>query len=62
MASASSILNRIYTISAVGTVIIGLIALVAGVSTAVVEPIVLLGAMVIFYVDIYWLFGGSGAY
>ncbi|WP_336357869.1 hypothetical protein [Haloarcula sp. CGMCC 1.6347] len=62
MANVSAITNQIYTISAVGTVFIGILALVYGVQIEVVEPIVLSGALVVGIINIYWLFRGSGAY
>lgn len=55
-------LDDIYAATAFGTTLIGLVGLAMGVRTEVVEPIVLVGALVVGYVNIYWLAGGEGAY
>lgn len=55
-------LDDIYAVAAFGTTLIGLVGLATGVPLAVVEPIVLVGALVVGYVNIYWLASGECAY
>jgi hypothetical protein len=54
--------NQIYSFIAVITTLYGTLALVAGVPIEVVEPIVVTGAIIVGIINVYWLFGGSGAY
>jgi len=62
MANVSATLNRLYAIFAFGTVLTGILSLVSGVSTEVVELFALPGAMVVGTISIYWLAGGEGSY
>ncbi|SFG01023.1 hypothetical protein SAMN04488063_1120 [Halopelagius inordinatus] len=54
--------SRLYAIVSFGTLIIGMVGLTTGMGMDVISPLVIIGALVIGYIDIYWLLGGDGAY
>lgn len=47
-----------YELAAFGTTIIGVVGLTAGVDTEILSPIVILGARVVGFLNIYWLLDG----
>ncbi|OYR42886.1 hypothetical protein [Halorubrum sp. Eb13] len=55
-------LNEIYAIAAIGTLILGLAAISTGIRPTEIEPIILVGALVVGIINIYWLFAGDRAY
>ena len=52
-------LDTLYAVVAVGTTCGGLVGLSAGVHSEVVTPIVLVGAVVVGFISLYWLFDGD---
>ncbi|WP_161631406.1 hypothetical protein [Candidatus Halobonum tyrrellensis] len=54
----NSLLDTIYALTSFGTLFFGIVALLAGVRTEIVSPVVLAGAVVVGFISIYWLLGG----
>lgn len=55
-------LDTVYAVTAVGTTLGGLVALAAGVRSEVVAPLVMVGAVIVGMISLYWLLGGGNGY
>ena len=54
-------LDALYAATAVGTTLTGLIGLSAGARSEVVTPVVMVGAVIVGMIGLYWLLSGEGA-
>lgn len=52
-------IDTVYTFAAVGTLLVGLVALSAGVPSEIVKPLVLAGAVIVGMISLYWLLRGG---
>lgn len=52
-------LETVYAVTAFTTLLVGLVALSAGIRSEVVTPIVLVGAVIVGMISLYWLLGGE---
>ena len=55
-------LDTVYAATAFGTTFTGLVGLTAGVGSEVVTPTVLVGAVIVGMISIYWLLGRGNPY
>ena len=53
-------LDTVYATTAVVTLLVGLIGLTSGVRSEIVSPVVMVGAVVVGLLSVFWLVSGEG--